>query len=97
MKWQCVLDGLRFQIQFKISNTNYGFFLGMSTIPEVLVARHCGMSVFGFSFITNRCINSYDECEEPNHGNILDVVNAKAHKIKEFVQKFVEDSRHKWT
>jgi purine-nucleoside phosphorylase len=26
---------------------------GMSTIPEVIVARHCGISVFGMSVITN--------------------------------------------
>lgn len=29
--------------------------LGMSTIPEVIVARHCGLKVFGMSVITNEC------------------------------------------
>ena len=28
--------------------------LGMSTTPEVIVARHCGMKVFGMSVITNQ-------------------------------------------
>lgn len=28
--------------------------VGMSTIPEVLVARHCGIPVFGMSVITNK-------------------------------------------
>ncbi len=29
--------------------------LGMSTTPEVIVARHCGLKVFGVSVITNLC------------------------------------------
>ena len=29
--------------------------LGMSTIPEVIVARHCGIKVFGMSVTTNVC------------------------------------------
>ena len=35
----------------------------MSTIPEVLVARHCGISVFAFSLITNECILEEDADE----------------------------------
>ena len=42
--------------------------LGMSTIPEVIVARHCGMRVFGMSVITN--ISNLDNwSEELNDGD----------------------------
>ena len=34
--------------------------LGMSTIPEVIVARHCGLRVFGMSVVTNECNVSSD-------------------------------------
>lgn len=32
--------------------------LGMSTVPEVIVARHCGLRVFGMSVVTN--VSNYD-------------------------------------
>ena len=36
--------------------------LGMSTVPEVIVARHCGLRVFGMSVITNKA--NYDNVEK---------------------------------
>ena len=47
--------------------------LGMSTIPEVIVARHCGMRVFGMSVITNKC-NTDNTPNNFNDGD--DVVRA---------------------
>lgn len=35
----------------------WGGFLGMSTAPEVVVATHCGLRVFGLSLITNKVVH----------------------------------------
>ena len=35
---------------------------GMSSVPEVIVARHCGMEIFGMSIITNQSNDLSDDC-----------------------------------
>lgn len=42
----------------------------MSTVPEVVVARHCGLKVFAFSLITNSCITEYDTAAFANHEEV---------------------------
>jgi purine-nucleoside phosphorylase len=44
--------------------------VGMSTVNEVLVARHSGMKVLGFSGITNTARLSPDEGEPPSHEEV---------------------------
>ncbi|KAB7508138.1 Purine nucleoside phosphorylase [Armadillidium nasatum] len=47
--------------------------VGMSTVPEVVVARHCGIDVFAFSLITNKCIIDYETTDKANHDEIFSV------------------------
>jgi hypothetical protein len=42
----------------------------MSTIPEVLVACHCGIRVFAFSLITNECIVDESSSKTVNHEQV---------------------------
>jgi purine-nucleoside phosphorylase len=46
--------------------------VGMSTVHEVLVARHGGMRVLAFSGITNEAIDHIDAENETNHQEVLE-------------------------
>ncbi len=48
--------------------------VGMSTVPEVIVARHMGMRVLGLSLITNTATG--EESEEVNHAEVLAAAKA---------------------
>lgn len=47
--------------------------IGMSTVPEVIVARHCGIKVFGISIITNMGLS--DEPTEATHEEVQEAAN----------------------
>lgn len=47
--------------------------VGMSTAPEVAVARHAGMRVLGLSLITNVAIDTQEEPSEPTHAEVVEV------------------------
>lgn len=64
-------------------------FVGMSTVPEVIVARHCGMTVFSFSLITNECITDYDAQGEANHEEVIETANKRQNDLKLFVTRIV--------
>ncbi len=58
--------------------------VGMSTVPEVLVARHGGMRVLGVSCITNMAVAESDE--PVAHESVLDVANAAGPRLAELVR-----------
>lgn len=61
----------------------------MSTVPEVIVARHCGLTVFSFSLITNECITSYDVQGEANHEEVIETANKRQQDLNLFVTRMV--------
>lgn len=64
--------------------------IGMSTVHEIITARHCGMTCFAFSLITNMCTMSYDEEEEHCHESIVGVGKNREKTLGEFVSRIVK-------
>ncbi len=58
--------------------------VGMSTAPEVVVARHMGMRVLGLSLITNAATG--EETEEVNHNEVLATADAVRPKFAALVR-----------
>jgi purine-nucleoside phosphorylase len=44
--------------------------VGMSTVPETIVAHHAGLEVLAISTITNICIDVVDADQEPTHEEV---------------------------
>jgi purine-nucleoside phosphorylase len=62
--------------------------VGMSTVPEVLVAVHAGMRVLGFSIITDRCMP--DALEPVKIEDVLAVARAAEGKLRTIVKRVLE-------
>jgi len=64
--------------------------VGMSTVAEVIAARHCGMSVLGISCITDMAIG--DELEPLTHEQVVEVANRTKPKFTALVRSFVREA-----
>jgi purine-nucleoside phosphorylase len=66
-----------------------GDVVGMSTVPETIVARHAGMRVLGLSTITN--IGSADTLTETSGHDVLAVAATAAGKLIAIVRRVVKE------
>lgn len=64
--------------------------VGMSTVPEVLVARHCGMEVFGMSIITNIAVPGLNE--EASHEEVQDAAKITGPKVKMLFEALIAEA-----
>ena len=62
--------------------------VGMSTVPEVIVARHGGMEVFGISVITD--LGGKDITDVPSHEEVQMAAKTAEPVTKELVKTIVE-------
>jgi purine-nucleoside phosphorylase len=63
----------------------------MSTVPENIVANHMGMSVLGFSIITDECFP--DALQPANVDEIIAVANATEPRLTAIMRGVVERVR----
>ncbi|MGM0641166.1 MAG: purine-nucleoside phosphorylase [Thermotogota bacterium] len=69
---------------------NFGADLvGMSTVPEVIVARHAGMEILGFSAITDMAIA--EGLEEVTADDVIAVANKTGEKIAAIIMELIEN------
>ena len=66
--------------------------VGMSTVPEVIVAVHAGMKVLGISVITDMCLP--DALEVATVEKILAVARSAEPKLRALVAAAVRNSNH---
>ena len=63
--------------------------VGMSTVAEVIVARHCGMKVMGISVITNTGHN-FSEDFENSHLDVMKVADKAADTLSTWIKRILE-------
>ena len=64
--------------------------VGMSTVPEVIVARHCGMRVFGISVITD--LGGFDIPVKVSHEEVQQAANASQPLMCEIFREIIKRS-----
>jgi purine-nucleoside phosphorylase len=62
--------------------------VGMSTVPEVIVARHCGMKVFGISVITD--LGGFDVPVKVSHEEVQEAANAAQPRMTEIFRELIK-------
>lgn len=64
--------------------------VGMSTIPEVIVARHMSIPVFGMSVITNEAHDDYADDYENNGDDVVAAADAAADRMTLLFSRMIE-------
>ena len=65
-------------------------FAGMSTVQEVVAARHCGLRLLACSLITNKCIMEYDSNETVSHEEVLQISKERAKAMESLMSAVVK-------
>src|SRR3712207_2184291 len=64
--------------------------VGMSTVPEVIVAHHCGIKTFGISIITD--LGGFDVPVEVSHEEVQKAANSAQPLMTEIMREMIRRS-----
>lgn len=64
--------------------------VGMSTVPEVIVANHCGIRVFGISIVTD--LGGFDMPVEVSHEEVQEAANKAQPIMTELMREMIRRS-----
>lgn len=65
--------------------------VGMSTVPEVITARHCSMEVLGLSGISNRLVGE-EGSPPPNHEEVLEAGRILVPRLETIIRGVLNSS-----
>lgn len=63
--------------------------VGMSTVPEVIAARHSGMQVLAISTVTNKAVSTLDDTHITNAEEVWEAADLIRPKLAKFVEQLL--------
>ena len=76
--------------EYKMYRILGGDAVGMSTVPEVIVAHHCGIKTFGISVITD--LGGFDDPVEVSHEEVQEAANKAQPLMTEIMREMIRRS-----
>lgn len=87
----CFFKGPQFETPAEIRafKTLGADMVGMSTVPEAIVARHSDMKILGISLVTNKAAGLSNN--ELNHIEVMEAANSAEERLVKLVNQILED------
>ncbi len=63
--------------------------VGMSTVPEAIIAKYCDMQVVGISLVTNFCAGLSEVA--PNHAEVVEMGQIAGEKLVKLLKEFIKE------
>lgn len=76
--------------EYRMANILGADLIGMSTVPEVLVARHMELPVFVVSVVSNKCF-PIEEIQPTTVDSVIATVQSVEGKLRGFMREFVKE------